>query len=619
MINNNALVGEFYNKLKGKNNLSFVNDTFLVNIRSNDILPVSDATIRFSDDIWEIHTINQINLAKTKGKINFEYIHYEYRDIVKGVIYKYLVIDELAANTIEGKFRLIKGFVNYLTSLRIFNVKTITLRDILKFFDEMEEMSAHHRQAYKTTIIDLLQFIEVNNLVDSNQYIDIYKYFNKNKATLELKIEKENGKTPEVPIDFFNKLVSCASSILENSSARFQEKQEACVIIFLSQIGLRVGEVKLLQKNSMYSIYIFNESEKVYYLNYVSPKAKKKKAKTFMTNLAKKAYDYMNTNSNQASKYLFTNNNGTMCTENQLRHLVLLFCVRNYKYLGCLNRVIDKSEGLCVLKYKDLKKPSVYVCDDLLGEFKKEDYLVYPSPHQFRVSVCNWLIRSGKSIDWIREHMNHLDYETTLHYSRRQEKDKKEKEIAATLLKEVIKKDVKLIGKDSGILVTKIDEFIKNNKYNVSTDLDEIVKKLQGKIPIRQKESGYCIKSSFGRKCTHDGYSQDIYCAFGVCPNHFTTYKMVDISYKAFNDLKRTIKYNIENKFLSQANMELNKLKRVINEALEPEFEELKNEIDKMGVEHIASNNPNLKEIVQNYDIILKEVNKWKDIKLEQI
>lgn len=608
---NNALMKEYYSKYQGKNNLRFTDESFLETIKRNDAIPYEEGIIEFSNDIWCIGQINKTNLVKDKVNINFREINYEYKDIVKGVIYKYIVIDELSSNTIKGKMSSIKTFIHFLSKARIYSFETISKGVVEDFFEQNNKVSAHQKQGYKIVITDILQFIEINKLVRENQFIEIFMWLKKNRDTLELKIEKENGKIPEIPLEFFNKLISCASNTLENPNANFDEKIEACIILFLSQIGLRVGELRLLKKNCIQEISLLHNGENVYYMTYSSPKTKKKNARTFITKLAKKAYDYMVSVTSEDNEYLFSNIDGVIYSEAKFRRKIALFCIRNHKELGCLNMPVNDENGLNTISFNDFDNNNTYVPMQL-RTIGKKDYIAYPKPHQFRVSVCNWLIRSGRGIDWVREHMNHLDYETTMHYIRRQDSDKKEKEVAKIILKEVVKKEINLIGRDTEILTSKIDEFIKVGNYNIEKDLEIIIDKLSGKIPIRQKASGYCIKSSFGRKCTHDGYSDDIYCAFGVCPNHFTTYKMVDISYKTFCDLKRTINYNIENKFIAQANMELNKLKRIINEALLPELKELKNEIEQKGIEKIISNNINIKPIVENLELIFEEIEEWK-------
>lgn len=213
--------------------------------------------------------------------------------------------------------------------------------------------------------------------------------------------------------------------------------------------------------------------------------------------------------------------------------------------------------------------------------------------------------------------MNHLESDMTLGYYRRTEKEKKEKEFAKDILGKVIKQDIKLIGKDRDILMNKINEFIEENNYNVKTDLDQIIESLANKIPIREKNFGYCIKSSFGRKCSIDGLTNESYCAFGICPNHFITWQMIDITYTRFKRLQKTIDYNINNGFTAQASIECNKMKRVIEEALLLEIEDLQNEIRINGKEKTIISNKEIEYFINNIDDIVKEVEEWqKKIKI---
>lgn len=58
-------------------------------------------------------------------------------------------------------------------------------------------------------------------------------------------------------------------------------------------------------------------------------------------------------------------------------------------------------------------------------------------------------------------------------------------------------------------------------------------------------------------------------------------------------------------------------LKSIIQKQLKPEYKELKEKINKEGIESIIIEYPNLKEIVENITQINKEVEKWMKLSIE--
>ena len=129
--------------------------------------------------------------------------------------------------------------------------------------------------------------------------------------------------------------------------------------------------------------------------------------------------------------------------------------------------------------------------------------------------------------------------------------------------------------------------------------------------PIRAKLGGICIKSSMLRDCNKDAKTDEFFCAYGVCSNHFHVFYMADITYERYLTLKNTYTYNKNNNFLRQAEKEKFKILNTIKDSLLPELDEVKNEVLSKGEEAIKENYPQLTFIIENFDIIYKEVISW--------
>jgi len=269
-------------------------------------------------------------------------------------------------------------------------------------------------------------------------------------------------------------------------------------------------------------------------------------------------------------------------TGNIIRNGTYDFYIRNYVQLGLIN---NDSPGFRIEQFPDF-------------------FLGLPKPHQFRVAVCNELIRQGVDLGWVMQHMNHLTPEMTEYYIRN---DKEEIEISGNVLRDIVSGSYRLIGEEAEELMERINEFIEENEFNIQEDLDSIVTQLKGKIPIREKKEGFCIKSSFGRACKRNEFT----CAFDMCNNFCTSYLFSDITYKRFKDLESTIKYNYENGFTKEAGIEEKKMKRLVTSRLIKEIEEVEYEINRQGVDKILKEHPELDYIVNNIENIRKEVNLW--------
>lgn len=605
-----------YLQYKGKK------ETLLENIKEIDLLPIQGYKIHFSDEVWKLSkkldSVNKQNLT-----LDFTEINYCYKDIIKGVVFQYLALYDLSYTTIRNKLNILKRIYDFLIKNHIFSYELIDVKVAEDYCSQLigrEHLKDHKRKIFK----QLLMFIEEN--YEDIKYKDVINYLLKQRDQMKLKAEKELGKTQDIPEHIFNQMVSCAIKDIKSSSTSYDEKFEASIILILSQTGIRIGELNNIKANKGIKMKIF-DNKSVYYLKYFSNKAANKNTKTFLNDKAKLAYDCMSDLSKKYRKkhkteYIYINRTtGKIYSTNVLRKKIFRFVARNHKYIDCIDKKRDKVKGFTIVQIKDTfnDKGGFFLPKLLREEFINNKTIAYPNPHQFRVAVCSRLIERGIHIDWVREHMNHLEREMTVHYIRRQNKSKKEKEFAKSILRSVVKDDIRLIGKDSDKLMIKIDEFIKENKFNVKEDLESIIEELSRKVPIRQKSNGYCIKSAFGRKCSHDIGGSDIFCAFGICPNHFFTYKTIDITYNQFKNTIKLIEYNIKNLYIAQANLELNKLQRLIDEVLIPQLKEIDYELNRKAQEDFIKENEILKECIVNRTNLMYEVMKWKDMNMKKL
>ncbi|MGE5626720.1 MAG: hypothetical protein ACM3X7_01245 [Solirubrobacterales bacterium] len=587
-------------------------------------LPLANKEILFDDDYWDFSSLDTLSTTKSFLTYDFSQINYNYKDIVKGMVLNYIFIDSKAFSTIKEKFRKINLIIDYLLQRHILKYKFISLRIVQDYYEQLNNsMREEVKQEYKRVLKELLSFIYLND--KSCNFTRAYEYLSERTSEEILKAEREDGKTPNIPKEFLNQMISCAVADIGNEKIDKKEKFEACIILLLSQIGMRVGELRLFEAGRKIPERIFDDEKEVNYLNFKTFKTIEGGSfiwtKSILNSLSLIAYDCLEQiTKDDREKYnttylLFSHRSGKInpISPATIRHHILKFVARHRTSINCVNRMPSEVEGFYIANVKETRDGQKFLSLSLIDGLRDSDTICCPCPHQFRVAVTTDLFEKGVEFGWIKEHMNHLSGDMTKHYIRFNEQSEKEKEVAKSIIKDIVTKEVRLIGKDKENLTAKINEFVLKNGFNVATNLNEIIEGLANLLPIRVKPDGYCIKSAFGRKCALDGVTDELYCTYGLCSNHFVTYEMVDITYEGCVNLRKIIQHNKKNGFNVEAQRESNKLKRVIQESLVPELNELMYEIDRQGGNILLQKHINLSHIINNVEKVLDEVKEWEN------
>lgn len=583
-----------------------------------DTINLSRGTLNFSDDFWDFSSFSDSNVSARRLQFKFD-INFD-----KFKIYgKFFVLSEILKNhskiqSISRKYSDIKLFLNYLYDSNIFNIESLTIEDIKKYLDILYDTKAP--TTVKNTKTYLKQFLyfyskSFNFSIDENM-IKLLESHDLNY----LKAYKDNNKYSDIPTEYFNNLLSLCVQLMNDSNALLNDRVFACIIVLLSQTGIRHSELFSIKIASINDKSILNGTKTAYYLNY----------KTWKKEKGNGSYTIENVFLNELSITSY-NLLTELCESNRTKLNTDILIVPD----KCLNAPV--SDGYFVkrfisfsLKYKDkldnlnkdnlssLYKISIQnivryynITKECYSDLNLDDILYLPRAHQFRVHLCTQLYRQGVPLAIIQKHMTHLTSDMQDYYIRPEDDSKKELEYSKSVLKSVLKDEASLIGGNKDALMKKINQFIDKGKFNVEKDIDAIVDKLSKKIPIKEKLGGICIKSGPKRDCSKDAMTDEFYCAYGICPNHFHLYTMIDITYSRYTNLIKTMNFNKEKGFLRQSEKEKFKLICVVRDSLIPELNELQKEITKHGAETIIAKHPNLEHFVSNFDTVYKEVSQW--------
>lgn len=453
----------------------------------------------------------------------------------------------------------------------------------------------------------------------------IRKYLNE-RNTAKINNNKEAGKTPEIPIDYFPIFIDGLKGIMRDENKDTEDRITAAVIILYSQIGFRTSEMFTVKTNSLQQVWSPDKCKPLYYLEYKSFKHGASEndwtiGKTYINELSLEAYNLLLILCEPARSKLRIDNlyvsrfqKKSSLSAQAFSERYRKFALRHWYELQCLN-IGDEYDDLSYLevgKYFKPAKDGTYTYDkesSLAKPLKLDDRIYYPTITQFRVSVCTSLYRQQIPLHYIKKHMNHLSEDMAAYYIR--PKKNLEKEYSETVYKAVFKDGSKMLGINGDAFINKINEFISQNQLNIKDDTDEVIKTVAKNFPLRSKLGGICIRCGDVIPCASNDSTDVIYCAFGMCTNHCHMFFMADISYEDYLKHKDIVEYNQQQGFTKAYQKEINKMRYIIENSLIPELESLKEEMLKQGEESLSEKYPQLTYIINNFDEIKQEVESW--------
>jgi len=601
----------------------------LIDINPNIFVNFSvTPNINFADNLWVFDEFKRFSGEDWAYKYDFTQLDTTYKNYAKYMILRELFNKHNEFNTVGKKFYYVRNFINYLSKHHIFYPNLIDTTFLEGFF--ANSPSERDLQSKKQAIRMLLSEIELR--VSGVNFSECYKYL-KVISKRKIKTEREKGKHKFIPIHLHNKIISIAILDLRNENLPITQRAAACMIVILAETGMRIGEFRILEVNQLDDISVKGELAAFHYLNFKTYKTVKEKdfkwTRSFITDNALLAYKTLTEiyRERRKSQYLFVKENGTEVSKTLLRYRLVQFFYRHQTELQ-LDKIFDHEVEQFAVTRKRNYRALKFVPDD---EIDKDIY--YVTFHQYRVVLASILYHKGYTLDWIRQHMNHLTEETTQHYIRLKEIEKLEVNAVEALMtrasydgsslvtdvKEASDKNIKeeLQSEQYQEVYDHINKFLKKNKYNIFTDIKEIISKLsRTDNPIADMELGICAKS-FNKLCERNQYISSINDAYylGV---QIHTLDDLPYSIKRFQEKADIIAYNEglykkNPKYRNEFERELKGIKKYIERKLNPELMLLKDEISLKGLKEVQNKYPQLAVIIENINLIEEEADKWKE------
>ncbi|MEE3892819.1 tyrosine-type recombinase/integrase [Priestia megaterium] len=585
--------------------------------------------VNASDYHWDFSEADRFYRSPYFYNYNFENIDsVSYRILLKRMVIRELYERENRYSTTNTYFNLVKKFIGFLESNFIYNPMLIYPQLIADFF--LQEKPLISENTKRQGLFAIRLFLEELQYQYADFQLNQFEKVLKSYSSTKIEVEKNSGKTPNIPRSLLNQIIQLSLKDLEDPKTPENYKMIACMILILSQTGMRRGEFLILERDRLREISIKKGEKKAYYLEFLTYKTTLHKdgkwTETHMNELAVKAYRTLislTTNrhkQNPTTVSLYCNKKGDFYNRSAIEKHIRCFFSRHQK---TLNFSSLKGEHIAGLSKWEIKKSDV---NDYLYVNKEDisETFYYVPPHQFRVAVANELRDKGVSLQWIKRHMNHLEEEMTEHYFRgdktstiieafksRASQDGSQLEMDMSNIKnEELKKEIE--EPQLREAYEAINKFLKKKKLNIFKNLDEILSLLQN-TPVRETKAGFCTNTII--LCERQERLAMMEKWYYVRPQ-VADITAIEFTLERFENKIKLIAHNKKvaaqnKKYQRQLELEQKSLHQFYKNKLLPELNLLKGNIKQLGQKELIARYPKLQKIIENIESIEGGIPKW--------
>lgn len=421
----------------------------------------------------------------------------------------------------------------------------------------------------------------------------------------------EENKLPDIPEEYFNFILNAAVRAMNDDSEDYNVRATACMIVMLSQLGMRIGDLMALSVDSLFFKKLARSGNTAYYIHYTSRKPSKPHSPMvefdiFCNDLCAQAFLKLKELRGQCEfssepfLYVLDGNNATNDT----------LPVKNQRFGREMKKFLySHLREISSRKWDGVKMSSLQVYDSASKKAMTVKVSA-PDTRQFRVHLCTALYEKGVPLAYIQRYMGHLSEYMLGYYIRPKDTYQENMAFSEKIIQEIAGNDATPLGLFGEELKANIKKFISENNFNVQTDIAAIVKAMGDKIVIRGKTGGVCIKTSM-MPCARDGRTDEIMCAYDACPNLYRFYFTLPSSYASFKTMRESYRTNLENGYNRAAQKERNKIRNLLRGRLIPELDELDREISLRGADAILAERPELIDIINGKEAIREEIRPW--------
>ena len=576
-------------------------------------LPVGDKEINFDDNAWDFRPYFQDN-NRPSYKLNFDGKLPE-----RLITYlKFYCLHEIFGYrkipTINASLQMIQTtYRDLFTSSSNNTLETITDSDIVASIKK-RDLSALNAYHYAINLYLFYKFIISNYQLELPVALDS---LHAAAISLRQKAVRENDKNklPNIPKEYFQSILSVTTTVMRNSEASHNDRTVASIIVMLTQLGMRLGDLLILKTNSMQTTTLSGSNISVNFIHYKAAKPSKAHQPTLEFNivanaLTTEAFNTLVSIRNNAENaknndYIFTlQEKGT--NNNRYRYPITNDAFNR----ACDDFFVKYLSEECHTEWNGISphKHRLYMKDGVT----EYDEIYVPDSRQYRVYVCTYYYEHRIPLVYIQRFMGHLTEAMLGYYVRPKDTIQEDLAVAEKVVSSIVVDDNTPIGYMGDELKQRMKDFLANGNVNVSENIKAAVDAFGDRVIIRSKEGGacVCIKASF-MPCAYDARSNEVLCAYGNCLNIYRFYYHVDISYMDFITAAEACQHDLDAGHKMDGQRELMKVKDICKRRLIPQLSELEKELAKNGKDSILDKYPSLRFVIDNKELIKNEVDIW--------
>lgn len=566
------------------------------------IIPESNGCINYYDDTWDFRPyyegINSDTYIIRFLESSDDYIDYLKFFAIYGISTKSKISTvERRISDFIGVIKEIKSTSNHIS------FSLITTEDIIDCIESRDTGNSRKHSLYACVHL-IYEFIFKNYHPVLSVDVNIFK----EKSAYYKKHAKQDDRTPNIPEEYYMKIITKAEDVLNNPSVPYSLRMTAGMILIVSQTGLRRQDLLGIRITDLSEVTLPSKNVRCNYLHYQTRKPSKAHSdmlefdifsSPLCTYAFKKMLELRQSCIYKDEPYLYVldNTNEFPVAEHIFAREYQRFF---YKFLP--EEIFKEWEGIT-------KSKNQFIRDE--NNTSSPVYLSFPKLSQFRVHLATSLYNKGVSLAYIQRYLGHLSEYMIGYYVRPKSNVQENASYAAGIIKKIVKDDCTPLGLMGNELKKNLVKFVEDGEYNVATDIQSILDDLGDKLVIREKGAGLCCIKTSIIPCKNDARTNEALCAYGLCPNIFHFYDAIDATYMMFHALQDSYQINKENGHTRAAQKELNKLKDFIRRRLSPELNELERIVNKVGIDEFCIEHPDLKYIAKNIHEIKEEIALW--------
>jgi site-specific recombinase XerD len=440
-------------------------NSFIDSLVEINALPFKNKTIYFTDNKWDLSSFTILNIQRKNLRFNFTRVQTYYQDELKKFVLVKILENKAKLTSINRIFNELALYFNFLYSNNIFNIKEVNFKNLKEFLSSRENISMSALKHSKSSLKNFYNYYAANY---ENILTEKMEEILKPLDTRIMKAIQNQNKTPDIPNNYFDSLIKSILKIFDDPDELMHIKATGCIIMILSQTGLRISEVLALEIDALKSINIDNnETNYLLYKTWKRERGENKYSieKTYVNQLTKKAFLLLlNLHRERRKKinisYLYTGNKILHDSDyypvdsNAFLRYQKEFYINFDKYLPTIDVPINKQASLNTIKItKDYERFL-----NIIG--KKGKTLTYPKNQQYRVHMCTELYNKGVPLKYIQKFMGHLSSDMQDYYIRPKNQIQENIEFSKKTIEDIITGKLTLLGSNSNDFTNKIHEFI---------------------------------------------------------------------------------------------------------------------------------------------------------------